>query len=386
MFKASVVYEKNLRSEATIVVNQGGTSSGKTYSILQVLFTKAAATPGLVITVVGQDIPNLKKGALRDAADIVAGSPILQSLIATYHKGDRIYTFTNGSVMEFTSYTSPQAAKSGKRDILFINEANGIPYPIYYELSIRTYQQIFIDYNPNIEFWAHELVLPDKAAELLISDHRHNPFIPESQHKRIESIPDPELWKVYARGLTGKIEGLVYPNYQIVGEVPEEAKLVAAGLDFGFTNDPTAFELVYLLGGILWIDELLYEPGLTNPDISARLEEAGLSKRTEIIADSAEPKSIEELRRMGWNIKAALKGPDSIKNGIDILKRYPINITSRSTGIRKEIQSYKWAVDKQGKALNEPIGLFNHGLDGVRYVALNKIGHPRPTFSVPKFI
>ncbi|HEY4326177.1 MAG TPA: terminase large subunit [Mucilaginibacter sp.] len=374
-FAASVLFKQNYNAVAYIVVDQGGTSSGKTYSILQVLFSLACETEKQVITVVGQDYPNLKAGALRDAMTIYYSSEILQAMVKSINKTDRIFEFTNGSIVEFKSYGDSQGAKSGKRDYLFINEANGVDVAVFNELALRTRKRIFIDYNPNCEFWVHDTLLGRPDVQLIISDHRHNPFLEKHARDKIESLKktDIELWRVYARGLTGKITGLIFNNWHICEKIPENAKLLAAGLDFGFTNDQTGFLLVYRQNGELWIDEILYETGLTNPDISAKLINAGISKNVEIIADSAEPKSIEELRRLGWRISGAKKGADSIKNSIDILKRYKLNITRQSVNLRNELGRYKWKTGKSGKVVNEPVGVWNHLVDPLRYVALNKL-------------
>lgn len=378
MFEVGPLYEANLTAREDVIVNQGGTSSGKTYSILQVLFTKAIQRPNLVITIAGQDIPNLKKGALRDALDIVSSSDTLGSFILSYNKTDRVFTFWNGSIMEFNSYSNAQDAKSGKRDYLFINEANGIPYSVYTELAIRTRIQTFIDYNPNSEFWVHTSVIGDGSTKLLISDHRHNPFCAQRIRDKIEALrfKDIELFKVYARGLTGKIEGLIFRNYNLVDGIPDGAKLIAHGLDFGFTNDPTALPSVYIHGGELYLDERLYEAGLTNSMIVDNMGRLGIRSTDPMVADSAEPKSIFEIQNYGYNVEAALKGGDSIKNSIDILKRYVINITRESTNLRKEFNTYKWAVDpRTGKAINVPVDFNNHLIDAVRYVALNKLAN-----------
>lgn len=392
MFEASVLFSVTYKCKADVIIHQGGTSSGKTYSILQSLFAKLSAEENKICTVVGQDIPNLKAGALRDALEIYNNSEILQGLVRDYNKTDRIFSFYNGSIMEFKSYDSPQDAKSGKRHYLFVNEANGIPYPIYEELSLRTKEQEYIDYNPNAEFWVHEKLLTHDNVEsgkvkLFISDHRHNPFIHQKQRDKIEALKDKdyELWKVYARGATGKIEGLVFRNWHVVESIPTDAKFIGSGLDFGFTNDPTSVVEVYLQDGELWVDELIYETGLTNPDISSRLTALNFDKRKEIVADSAEPKSIKELSDLGFRIDAAKKGPDSILASIDVLKRYKINVTRRSVNLRKELSNYKWKVDKlSGKSINEPVDAFNHAIDALRYVALNKLqsagARPKRTF------
>ncbi|MBV7534061.1 PBSX family phage terminase large subunit [Chitinophaga sp. sic0106] len=377
MFEVGPLYEANLDAIDDVIVNQGGTSSGKTYSILQVLFTKAIQEPNQVITIVGQDIPNLKKGALRDAETIIAGSRELQGFITDYNRTDRVFKFWNGSVMEFTSYQNAQDAKSGKRDYLFVNEANGIAYSIYQELEMRTRKQVYIDYNPNAEFWVHTEVLAGKSVKLLISDHRHNPFCPDKIREKIEALrfKDHELFKVYGRGLTGKIEGLIFRNWNLVDEIPKEATLVAHGLDFGFTNDPTACPSVYKFNGELWVTERFYETGMTNPVIADRMRQVGIRTTDEVVADSAEPKSITELTNYGFNVWAANKGADSVKNSIDILKRWTMNITKDSTNLRRELNMYKWRQDKDGKTLNEPVDFNNHLIDALRYVGLNKLGN-----------
>lgn len=378
MFQVGPLYEANLYAREDVIVNQGGTSSGKTYSILQVLFTKAIQRGNQVITIAGQDIPNLKKGALRDALDIVAASEILQSFILSYNKTDRVFTFWNGTIMEFNSYSNAQDAKSGKRDYLFVNEANGIPYSVYTELALRTRIQVFIDYNPNSEFWVHNEVIGDKGTKLFISNHKHNPFCVQRIRDKIEALrfKDIELYKVYGLGLTGKIEGLILRNYNLVDAVPAGAKLVGHGLDFGFTNDPTAVPTMWISGGELYIDERVYEYGLTNPMIVDRLRQEGIRTNERIIADSAEPKSIAEIQNFGYQVEAAKKGADSINSSIDILKRYTLNITRESTNLRKELNTFKWATDqKTGKALNVPVDFNNHLIDATRYIALNALAN-----------
>lgn len=382
MFKATKVFDANYNSTAKTVVNQGGTWSAKTYSILQVLFRRLSEEDKKVATVVGQDIPNLKAGALRDALNIYGNSESLQRLIKSYNGTDRLFRFKNDSILEFKSYDSPQDAKSGKRNYLFINEANGIPKTIYDELSLRTSDQEFIDYNPNAEFWVHEELIGSPGVQLIISDHRHNPFVPQAQRDKIEALKgkDEELWKVYARGLTGKIEGLIFRNWTVVNEIPQGAKFIGNGLDFGFTNDVAANVSVFLQDGELWIDELFYETGLTNPDICKKLAEHGIQKNQSVIADSSEPKSIKEISQLGYLIEGAEKGPDSVNASIDILKRYQMNVTRSSVNLRKELNNYKWKVDKlTGKAINQPVDAFNHAIDALRYVALNRLKIETPT-------
>jgi phage terminase large subunit len=370
VFKTSCLYDANYHAKEDVIVNQGGSSSGKTYSIIQAL-DSIACSERAVITVVGESIPNLKAGALRDQSDIINGSDILKSCIVDYNKSDRVLTFDTGSIIEFKSYASPQDAKSGKRDYLFINEGQGITYEIFNELYMRTRKRTWIDYNPNAEFWVHEKLIGKPNVKLIISDHRHNPFVADKIREKIEGLKDidHELWRVYARGLTGKIEGLIFRNHTIVPEIPIDAEFIAAGMDFGFTNDPTTLIEVYRYNGELYLNELIYSTNLTNQDIGNRLKDLNFNRSKQIVADSAEPKSIEELRRMGYNIVPAQKGADSIRNSIDVLKRFKINITQSSVNTKKEFMNYKWSE----KDPTTPIDAFNHTTDAVRYVALNKL-------------
>lgn len=375
MFEVLPLYTANMNSRKRTKVNQGGTSSGKTYSIMQVLFIKGMERCNQVITVVGQDIPNLKKGAYRDAKTIRNGSPMLQQWYPKVNEGERVFQCVNGSVIEFSSFKDAQDAKSGKRDILFVNEANGITFDVYWQLYIRTRREVYIDYNPSARFWVHEQVLNRNDVELIISDHRRNFFLSQEQHDMIENIDDRELWRVYARGATGKITGLVFPNWNVVEGLPprEEWKMSVYCLDFGFTNDPTALIHLVLAHGEIWTDELIYDAGLTNPMIAERAKQVGVTRNDIIIADSAEPKSIQELRNLGLQVQACVKGADSILNGIDILKRYTWNVTRRSTGTRRELMNYKWKVAKTGETLNQPVDVFNHAIDAVRYGALARL-------------
>ena len=372
LFDITPLYLANRNSRKRTKINQGGTSSGKTYSIMQLLYVKAMEQYGRVITVVGQDIPNLKAGAFRDAKTIRNNSPILQRWFPKINEGERIIYCVNGSIIEFKSYKDAQDAKSGKRHILFVNEANGVSFEIFWQLYIRTSEEVYIDYNPSARFWVHEKMLSRNDVQLIISDHRTNHFLTPQQHAMIEGIEDEELWKVYARGLTGAITGLVFPRFNVVDKLPprEEWKASIYCLDFGFTNDPTALVHLVLAHGEIWLDEILYSVGMTNPMIAERAKAAGLTRADNIVADSAEPKSIAELRSMGLSVEACVKGADSVINGIDIMSRYTINVTQRSTGLRKELLNYKWKVTKDGITTNEPVDCFNHAIDAARYGAL----------------
>ena len=388
MFDTTVVYQSCWESKCDIVVQQGGTWSGKTYGIMQCLFS-LAVSGNYVITVVGQDIPNLKRGALRDAQTIESSSPILKQLIQSYNASDRIYKFYSGSIIEFVSYANEQDARNGKRDFLFINEANGITWNIAEQLINRTRIRSFIDYNPSAPFWAHEKLINtkqfgNKTVQFVRSWHVHNTFLTAEQHEHIEkrTAEDPEWGRVYGRGNTGKIEGLIFRNWDTVDTIPDAAALIGYGLDFGYTNDPTACVEVRKMDNELYIDLKIYETQLTNPDIARKLLEAHIS--TNVVADSAEPKSIVEIRANGVWCDPAEKGKDSIANSIDILKRYKMHITSRSGALIKELNGYKWKEDKlTGAKLAEPADRQqDHAIDALRYLALNKLSLVNDDYSV----
>jgi phage terminase large subunit len=374
MFKTTDVFLSNRNADTDIIINQGGTSSGKTYSILQNLFLHAIENDRAIITVAGQDIPNLKVGPIRDAHNIIEKTEGLNNYILEYNKSDRVFTFVNGSIIEFKSYDDAQDAKQGKRDYLFLNEANGVSKIIWDELYIRTKNKSYIDYNPNNEFWVHTELIGKPNVTLIISDHRHNTFLDQKIHDKIEAIDDPELYKVYARGLTGKLEGVIFRDYNVINGVDPDAKLIGYGLDFGFSNDPTALVALYSHSGELIIDELIYERGLLNVRISDLMRELRVNGR--IVADSAEPKSIAELGAYGWQIEGAKKGPDSIRQSINTLKRYKLNVTQRSSNLKKELNGYKWKQNKDGKLDNEPVDFLNHAIDALRYASLNILDNP----------
>lgn len=265
--------------------------------------------------------------------------------------------------------------RGARRDILFINECNNIPYSVFEQLEVRTNRCIFLDYNPVSEFWVHDRVLTRSDAVFIKSTYRDNRFLSENIRRSIEArrLTDPAWWTVYGEGDVGRAEGVILTNWDQVAAMPEEYQWRVYGLDFGFTNDPTALLRVCLSGGELWVDELLYQTHMTNSDISAQLKQCGVERREKVLADAAEPKSIEEIYRAGFNIKPAPKGPDSIKAGLDLLKQYRIHVTKRSLNLIKELRNYVWQTDKEGRPVNKPIDGFNHGIDALRYAVSGQL-------------
>lgn len=374
------VYHKNLEAIKgnRILVNQGGTSSSKTWSALQLLFNIAVcATRPIVISVVSESMPHLKRGCMRDFLNILQNDGLY--VRDNHNKTDSIYKVGKATI-EFFSADNDAKLRGARRDILYINECNNVSYEAYSQLEVRTKKLVILDFNPVARFWAHEKVIPQERVEFIKSTYKDNDHLDAEIVRSIEArqFTDPNWWKVYGLGEVGSLEGVVYNNWRITKDYPREYKWRAYGQDFGFTNDPSALVEVTLANGELWIRELMCERGLTNYDIAQRYRELGIDNRAEIIGDSAEPKSIEEIKRQGFNIKPAHKGADSINNGIDILKRYKLNIYHESLNVINELRHYQWQQDKNGKYFNKPIDDFNHTLDALRYVALNKIGKPKP--------
>lgn len=370
------VFERNLdayNSKYRYIVNKGSTRSSKTYSQLQLLFLIAEfSVKPKVISIVSESMPHLKKGCIRDFTEILQKEGKWNE--NNWNATDKIYKINN-SIIEFFSADNPSKVHGPSRNILYLNECINIEYEIYRQLAIRTTETIFLDCNPSFEFWLDEKVLPHREEACLIhSTYKDNEYLTEAQIKEIESNKsDANWWKVYGLGLTGSLQGVIVQNWDIVTEMPTTYKNRWIGLDFGFTNDPTAIVDIRLSGGELWINELAYSKGLDNPMIAAILEAHKIPKDIPIIADSAEPKSIKEISSFGWKVEAAQKGKDSVNTGISILNRYNKHVTKTSLSIINEYRNYRWITNEFGDATNIPIDKYNHSIDAQRYVCLNKL-------------
>jgi len=377
------VFERNFFSTGKIVINRGGTRAGKTYSICQMLVNwlltgvirdNLALETG-VASVVRKTLPALKATALKDFEEILANTGYYN--LVKINKTDREYKY-KGRVVEFFSVDNPQKIRGRKRNILYCNEGNELDYKTdFFQLLIRTKNLILIDFNPSDPYiWIKEELEDKRAAErkdteTIITTYLDNPYLSKEEVAEIESIKDQALRKVYVKGEYGIVEGIIFPDITVIDELPKNLNKIAIGLDFGFTNDPTAALVCGVKGDNLYIDEVLYSYGLTNLDIAKELK----SLKLEIFADAAEPKSIEEIKRAGLRIKPAKKGADSIRAGINLLKNYNLHITSRSKGILREQKKYKYK-EEGGKATNKPIDNFNHAFDALRYYASIKLTKP----------
>lgn len=369
----------------------GGTSAGKTFGILPILIDRATKTPLLEISVVSESIPHLRKGALKDFLKIMKATG--RYIDDNYNRTHLTYTFSNGSYIEFFSADQEDKVRGPRRNILYVNECNNITFETYHQLAIRTSHEVWLDFNPSNEFWVYSELQDDEDVEWLTLTYKDNEALAESIVKEIEKAKtkayyDPEgdiydeknikntfwdnWWKVYGLGLLGSLEGVIFTNWSQIKEVYADAKLIGSGLDFGFTNDPTAVVDIYEWGEYRILDERCYKTGLLNAQILPYLHK---DKRT--YADSAEPKSIAEINNLGFReVVATVKGPDSVVYGIQIMQGQKYLVTQRSTNLIKELRSYCWDKDKGGRALNKPIDAFNHAIDAVRYHESMTISQP----------
>ena len=375
MFQRTTAINKILALKKRIKIVQGGTSAGKTYGIIPTLIDRAAKTPNTEISVVAESIPHLRRGALRDFLKIMKS--IHRFVDERYNKSLLKYEFSNGSFIEFFSADDASKLRGGRRSILYINECNSVSFESYNELSIRTKDEVFLDYNPTAEFWVQTELEGQEDAEKIILTYKDNEALDEgiiSQiEKNIKKAATSNYWKnwvrVYVDGEMGQLEGVVFSNWKRIDTIPTEARLIGIGMDFGYTNDPTSIIEVYKLNETRILNEVTYQTCLLNSDI-AKL----LPKNVPVYADSAEPKSIADIQRYGITIKGVTKGKDSINYGIDVMQREEYLVTSQSTNLIKELRSYCWDTDKTGKRLNKPIDNFNHAIDAVRYHEMETLG------------
>ena len=374
MLQATTAQTKIAKLKKRVRIVQGGTSSSKTFTILPLLIQYAIQIPSSEISVVSESIPHLKRGAMKDFLKIMNWTGNFKE--SNFNRSNLTYKFSNGSYIEFFSADQPDKLRGARRDVLFINECNNVNFESYQQLSIRTKKFIYLDYNPTNEFWVHTELKNEKDSDFIILTYKDNEALDPSIVKEIEkakvkaetSAYWANWWNVYGLGLIGSLEGVIFSNWSIIPNIPTEASLIGCGLDFGYSNDPTALIAVYKYNDTRILHEVIFRKGMVNQEIAQYIP------KTAIWADSAEPKSIEEIRRLNVDIKGVKKGADSIAFGIQTMQGQKYLVTESSTNLINELRNYCYDSDKNGKTLNKPIDNFNHGIDAVRYHEMMTLG------------
>lgn len=385
MYSITTALKKIAKLTKKIRALQGGTSSSKTISVLLYCIDKAQRDKKPTLTsVISESIPHLKRGALRDFKNIMRGHNYWKE--DNWNATDSIYTFETGSQIEFFSADNHDKLRGGRRDRAFINECNNISLQAFDEIEVRTKEFIFLDWNPTNEFWFYTDVLHKRNdVEHIILTYKDNEALSPEIVNSIEQRKERKgWWQVYGLGQLGEVEGKIYKDWQIIDEIPHEARLERRCMDFGYTNDPTAIVDIYKYNGGYIFDEICFQKGLSNKQIADIILNQD-NTTVLVVADSAEPKSIDEIRSYGVSIVGADKGPDSINYGIQVIQDQRISITKRSTNIIKEYRNYLWKTDKDGKILNVPESGFDHSLDAIRYGMTSLLKNPSKVISDEEF-
>ena len=368
--KTTAVFDKlydAVRQHPRYISVPGGARSSKTFSILELLLYIATTydKAGNVTSVVSETFPHLKRGAIRDFQNIIGESWQDDA----WSKSESIYKLPNGALIEFFSADAVGKVHGPQRKRLFINEVQNINYETFRQLAIRTEELIIFDYNPTHTFWANEIVEHRDDCIRVHSTYKDNPFLSPEQVREIESNKnDKNWWRVYGLGLVGQLEGLIFPDFEQIDELPAEG-VETFGQDYGFTNDPSVMihTKIDTKHKALYFDELYYRKGMLNADMAREMESAGVPKRgTPIFGDCAEPKTIAELCTYGYNVQPCYKATRKAEQ-LQEMRGWKIYVTKRSLNLIRELRGYVWQTDKDGKQLNEPIGVNDHTLDAARY-------------------
>ena len=372
--ESNVVYEHLLDSEKKIIVEQGGTRSGKTYNILLwIIFSYCTNHRNKIITICRKTFPSLRATVMRDFFEILKKYSMYSEVL--HNKSSSEYMLYN-NLVEFISLDQPTKVRGRKRDLLFINESSELNFEDWQQLIFRTNGRIILDYNPSDEYsWIYDKVLSREDVDFFITTYKDNLFLDKTIVKEIERLreTDMQYWQIYGLGQKAISKSIIFTYSE--SEVPEDATLISHGIDYGYTNDSTALVAVYKKDYSLYIKELLYRTMMTSQDIHKEFKNLKLEGRV-IYAESSEPRLNDFLRRSGWNIRPTLKGKDSIVAGIDLLKRYKLFVTPDSKNLIHELRNYKWSKDKTEKLTNIPIDKNNHLIDALRYATFNILSKP----------
>jgi phage terminase large subunit len=378
--KKTIALKKLQKLSSRIRIVKGGTSASKTVSILALLINYAINNRGKEISVVSESIPHLRRGALKDFLSILKGLNRYND--SQYNKSTLKYTFSNGSYIEFFSTDQPDKLRGARRTDLYINECNNVPFDAYTQLATRTSGTIWLDYNPSNLFWVDKELVGQPDTDYITLTYKDNNALPESIVKEIEKAKEKaktstywaNWWRVYGLGETGSLEGVCIPDWKEIDNLPEDARLLAYGMDFGYSVDPTTLIALYKWNDSYIFDEVLYKKGMLNRDISRFLSQLDIKEN--IVADSAEPKSIAELQGYGHSIYGVSKGRDSIVYGLNLINQNEIYVTARSKNLKRELQGYVWAKDKEGNTLQKPTGAHPDCIDAARYVLTDQLENP----------
>jgi phage terminase large subunit len=365
MFSQTTATKKVKALNKRIRVVCGGTSASKTISILLYLIARAQSdTRPTLTSIVSESFPHLRRGAMRDFLNIMQEHGYYDE--SRWSKTDFTYTFETGSKLEFFSADQPSKVRGPRRDRLFVNEGNNIPYEAWDQLLIRTKEFAFLDYNPTNEFWFYQEILGHREdLDFITLTYLDNEALDKNIVADIESHKNNKLWwQVYGLGQLGEVEGKIFTGWQILDDIPHEARLERYGVDFGYSNDPTAIVAIYYYNGGYILDEITYQKGLSNKQIADILNN---QPKALVVADSAEPKSVDELILYGVNALPSTKGQGSVNQGISYVQDQKISITKRSVNGIKEYRNYMWETDKEGRIINTPIDMWNHFMDATRY-------------------
>lgn len=378
MFQLTTATQKIANLKKRIRAVQGGTSASKTISILLLLIHEAQSDKSPTLTsVVSESFPHLKRGAMRDFLSIMQQHQYFKD--ENWNRSDFIYTFETGSKIEFFSADQPSKTRGPRRDRLFLNECNNISFEAFDQLEVRTKGYVYLDWNPTTEFWFYTEVINRNDTEHLIITYLDNEALDPAIVRSIEQRKaNKAWWQVYGLGQLGEIETRIYTGWQIIDSIPHEARLERYGLDFGYTNDPTAIVAIYYYNGGYIFDEIAYQKALSNKMIADILLN---QPKALTVADSAEPKSIAEIKVYGLSVIPADKGPGSVLQGIQYVQQQKISVTKQSINLIKEYRNYVWITDRDGKILNTPLDLYNHAMDAGRY-ALQSL-KPKKKITIP---
>jgi phage terminase large subunit len=368
-FKDTKATQKVFQLTKKIRAVSGGTSASKTISILVWIIDYAQNTQNKVVTIVGESVPHLNLGAKRDFMNIMVSNGYWKD---SNWAESGVYTFEGGTIVEFISFDKFGKAHGPRRDVLFLNEANYLPYKIVDQLITRTRKVVWMDWNPTADFWFYDEMLNKRPIDFIGDGgnyppltYKDNDALDQDSIDEIEAHTNPAWRKVYIEGKRGEIEGKIYRDWQIIDEIPFGARLERYGLDFGYSNDPTAIVAIYYFNGGYILDEICFTKGLSNKQIADII--LNQPKKALTIADSAEPKSIDEIRAHGVLIQPTVKGKDSVLQGIQAVQDQPISVTKQSVNVIKEYRNYLWETDKEGRVLNVPEHTWSHSMDAIRY-------------------